>query len=182
MPPAKSSRKHFTKGTILLVVALLAVLTGLLWDGSPLGSLALRQAIRLKFPKVRQVSPSELVVWMRDPNRPPPMLIDARPPAEYAISRIDGAVEIDPTAPDLSSLNHISKDQPLVVYDATGAQGTAMVIALTTEGFTRVSNLEGGLFRWANEGHALVDDKGPATHVFPLTWSWGHLLKARFHP
>jgi rhodanese-related sulfurtransferase len=119
---------------------------------------------------------------MRDPNRPPPLLIDARPPAQYVLSRIEGAVEIDPAAPDLSPLYHISKDLPLVVYDAAGVQGTAMVVALTGEGFTRVSNLEGGLFRWVNEGHPIVDSAGPASRVFPLTWTWGRLLKARFHP
>ncbi len=182
MPPAKPPRKRFTKRTILALLLLLAVLVGLLWDGSPLGSFVLREAIRLKFRSVRQVSPSELVAWMGDPNRPPPMLIDARSPVQYAMSHIDGAVQIDPAAPDLSPLYHISKDQPLVVYDAAGAQGTAMVIALTGEGFTRVSNLEGGLFRWANENHPIVDSAGPATHVYPLTWSWGRLLKARFHP
>jgi len=182
MPPAKPTRKRFTKRTILALLFLIAVLGGLLWDGSPLGSLLLRQALRIKFQGVRQVSPTELVAWMADPNRPPPMLIDARPPEQYAVSRIDGAVEIDPTAPDLHPLNNISKDQPLVVYDATGVNGTAMVIALTREGFTRVSNLEGGLFRWANEGHPVVADSGPATKVFPLTWTWGRLLKSRFHP
>ncbi|MEO8140796.1 MAG: rhodanese-like domain-containing protein, partial [Gemmatimonadota bacterium] len=182
MPPAKPPRKRFTKRTILALLVLLAVLAGLLWDGSPLGSFALRQALRLKFQGVRQVAPAELVAWMADPNRPPPMLIDARPPEQFAVSRIDGSVEIDPTAPDLHPLNHISKDQPLVVYDAAGAQGTAMVIALTNEGFTRVSNLEGGIFRWANEGHPLVSDAGPATKVYPLTWAWGRLLKSRYHP
>lgn len=182
MPPAKPPRKRFTKRTIVVVVVLLVVLGGLLWDGSPLGTVLLRQAIHLKFPSVRQVSPADLVAWMKDPNRPPPMLIDARPPEQYAMSRIDGAVEIDPAAPDLQPLYHISKDQPLLVYDATGVQGTAMVLALTNEGFTRVSNLDGGLFRWVNEGHTVVDDHGPATKVFPLTWSWGRLLKSRFHP
>jgi rhodanese-related sulfurtransferase len=182
MPPAKQPRKRFTKRTIVALLVLLAVLAGLLWDGSPLGSLALRQALRLKFQGVRQVAPAELVAWMKDPNRPPPMLIDARPPEQYAVSRIDGSVEIDPMAPDLHPLNHIAKDQPLVVYDATGVQGTAMVIALTNEGFTRVSNLEGGLFRWANEGYPIVADAGPASKVYPLTWSWGRLLKGRFHP
>lgn len=182
MPPAKSPRKRFTKRTILASFVLVAVLIGLLWDGSPLGSLALRQAIRLKFRGVRQVSPAELVAWMADPNRPPPLLIDARPPEQYAVSRIAGSVEIDPTAPDLHPLNNISKDQPLVVYDATGVQGTAMVIALTSEGFTRASNLEGGLFRWTNEGHPIVADAGPATKVYPLTGAWGRLLKSRFHP
>lgn len=181
MTSPKSGRR-FTRGTILSLVLLVLVVGGLAWDGSPLGSLALRQAIRLKFRGVRQVSPAELVRWTKDPNRPPPLLVDARPAEQYALSRIDGAVNLDPAAPDLAALSSVPRDQPIVVYDAAGAVGAAMVTALAEAGFTRLSNLEGGLFRWANEGHPIANDAGPATQVHPVSWAWGRLLKSRFHP
>lgn len=182
MPPAKTPRKRFTRKTIVLLVVFAASLIGLVWDGSPLGGLVLRKAVALKFREVREVSPAELVAWMRDPNRPPPLLIDARPQAQYQMSHIDGAVLIDPTAPDLAALEHVSRDLPVVVYDATGVTGAVMVTALAESGFSRLSNLSGGLFRWANEGHPLVNDQGPATKVDPINWKWGRLLKSRYHP
>lgn len=176
------TKKRFTRRTIVTVVLLVAVIGGLVWDGSPLGSLALRQAVRLKFRDVRQVTPAELVAWTRDPNRPPPLLVDARPAAQFAVSHIEGAVNIDAASPDLTALEHVPRDQPIVVYDGPGVVGAAMVVGMTQAGFSRMSNLDGGLFRWANEGNPVVSESGPATTVHPVAWSWGRLLKSRLHP
>lgn len=182
MPQAKSPRKRFTKRTIVVLVLLLSLVTGFVWDGCPLGALVLRQAVALKFRDVRRVTPAELVAWMRDPNRPPPLLVDARPADQYALSHVDGAVNLDPAQPDLSPLDNVRRDNPVVAYDGPGVMGAAMVKALTAAGFTRVSNLDGGLFRWVNEGHPVVNNDGTATKVSPMSWRWGRLLKARYRP
>ena len=166
-----------------MVISLLAVvMLGFLWDGSPLGTSAIAQAVRFKFPELRKVTPSELVAWMADPNRPPPLLVDARPKSQYDMSHLDGALWIDPAAPDLAVLENVRRDNPLVVYDAAGIVGAAMAQALTDAGFQRVSSLQGGIFAWANEGWKLVDANGPATKVDPVSWGWGRLLKARYRP
>lgn len=175
-------RKRFTKRTIIVLLLFVTLVTGFAWDGCPLGAFILRQAVALKFRDVRRVSPAELIAWMRDANRPPPLLIDARPPDQFALSHIDGAVNINPTQPDLAQLTHVRRDLPLVVYDGPGAAGAAMVKALTDAGFSRVSNLDGGLFRWVNEGHPVLNAEGPASKVASLNWSWGRLLKARYRP
>ena len=179
---SKATRKRLTKRTVFFLLLVAAVLGGLAWDGSPLGSLVLRQALRLKFREVRRVTPAELVAWTRDPARPPPLLLDARRDSSFARSHIQGAVRLDPTQPDLTVLAHVPRDQPLVVYDAAGIMGTAMVVGLTEAGFSRVSNLEGGIFRWVNEGHPIVSDSGTAKTVDPVHWALGRLLKTRFHP
>jgi rhodanese-related sulfurtransferase len=182
MAKSKPPRKRLTRRTIFLLAMLVLLVGGLVWDGSPLVSLALRQAVHFKFRDVRQVSPSELVSWMRDPNRPPPLLIDARPIDQFVVSRIQGAVRIDPAHPDLDPLVHVPRDQPLVVYDAAGVVGSAMSVGLTQAGFSRVSNLEGGIFRWVNEGHPVANDSGAVARVHPVSWGWGRLLKARYRP
>jgi rhodanese-related sulfurtransferase len=179
MPQAKPPRRRFTRKTIVTLVVLAGLVAGFTWDGAPLGGFILRQAVRVKFRDVRQVSPKALVEWMADPNRPPPLLVDARPTEQYAVSRIAGSVHIDPAHPDLAPLAHVPRDQPIVAYDAAGVGGTAMVLGLTEAGFSRVSNLEGGLFRWANQGYAIVNDDGPVVRVHPVSWGWGRLLKAR---
>lgn len=163
----------------MIVVAFL--LGGLFWDGSPLGGLLVREAVHFKFKDVREVSPSALVAWMRDPTRPPPLIVDARPEADYALSHIAAAVRLDPVTPDLAVLAHVPRDQPVVAYDATGVGGAAMAVALGQAGFTRVSSLEGGLFRWANEGYPLSADSGQPTKVAGVSWGWDRLLKGRFH-
>ncbi|HWA15614.1 MAG TPA: rhodanese-like domain-containing protein, partial [Gemmatimonadales bacterium] len=151
-------------------------------DGSPLGAIIMRKAVALKFRDVRQVAPEELVAWMKDPNRPPPLLVDARPSEQFVVSHIDGAVNIDPAAPDMAPLAHVARDIPVVVYDGPGVVGSAMVVALQGAGFTRVSNLDGGLFRWANEGNPLVTGSGPVAKVHPVNQWWGRLLKGRYRP
>ena len=181
MPQAKP-RKRFTKRTILVLLLSVGLIAGFAWDGCPLGALIMRQAVALKFRDVRRVSPAELISWMKDINRPPPLLVDARPADQYALSHLDGAVNIDPTQPDLARLEHVRRDLPLVVYDGPGAVGAAMVKALTDAGFSRVSNLDGGLFRWVNEDHPVTNEQGAATKVASISWSWGRLLKARYRP
>ena len=192
MAQPKPPRKRLKKRTIIFLLALLALVGGLVWDGSPLGGLVLRQAIHLKFRGVRQVTPEELVGWMRDRyywadvlselRQVPPLLVDARPEDQFTMSHIQGAVRLDPVKPDLEVFTHVSRDQPLVVYDAAGVMGTAMVQGLNQAGFSRVSNLDGGIFRWANEAHPIVSDSGAATKVYPVNWWWGRLLKARHRP
>ncbi len=182
MSSASKSKRRFTGRTYLFFGAVVALLGGLLWDGSPLGGLLLRQAVRAKFTDARHVSPAELVRWLADPNRPPPLLVDARPDEQFSLSHIDGAVQLDPTEPDISPLRVVSRETPIVIYDGPGVLGAGIAPALMAEGFTRVSNLDGGLFRWANEGYPLVNAEGPATKVHPINWKWGRLLKGRYHP
>jgi rhodanese-related sulfurtransferase len=177
-----STEKRFTTRTILFLVFVALVLVGLFWDGSPLGSLVLRRAVKAKFSSVRSVTPAELVAWRADPNRPPALMVDARPDAEFTMSHIDGAVWIDPAAPDLSVIANVPKGNPVVVYDAAGTTAAAMAQALQGAGYTRVSYLEGGVFAWANSGQQLVDAGGPAKAVYLVNWKWGRLLKSRYHP
>jgi hypothetical protein len=74
-----STGKRFTKRTIVFLVLAALVLIGLFWDGSPLGSFLLRQAVKAKFSSVRSVSPAELVAWKGDPNRPPALWLTRGP-------------------------------------------------------------------------------------------------------
>ena len=182
MPARTVSGSRTRRRSLLILVVLAGLLGGLFWDGSPLGTWVLHQPLRMKFPLVRQVSPAELVVWMRDPKRPPPLLVDVRPLAEFQQSHLQGAAHVDPALRDLSPLQRIPYEQPILVYDAAGVGGTVMVIALSHAGYRRLSNLDGGIFRWANEGHPVVTDQGEASSVAPVSWVWGRLLKARYRP
>src|SRR4029450_9489279 len=102
--------------------------------------------VKAKFSSVRSVTPAELVAWKGDPNRPPALLVDVRPEAEFTLSHIAGAVRIDPAAPDLSVIANVPKNNPVVVYDAAGTIGAAMAQALQGAGYTRCSCWEGVVF------------------------------------
>jgi len=182
MSPAASPKRRLAGRSYLVLGVFGAVLLGFLWDGCPLGALLLRQAVHTKFSGTRQVTPTDLETWLRDPNRPPPLLIDVRPKEQYQMSHIDGAELLDPADPDISRLRVVSRETPVVLYDGPGVVSAGAAPALIAEGFNRVSNLDGGLFRWVNEGHPVVDASGPVTVVHPINWKWGRLLKGRHRP
>jgi hypothetical protein len=47
-------------------------------------------------------------------------------------------------------------------------------------GYTRVSNLDGSLFGWANEGRVVFAGALPTDRVHPYDSRWGLLLKSRY--
>lgn len=167
--------------SIILLSILTVLVLGVALPGSPLIGRALDIAIKFKFPGVRQVSPSDLVIWWQSPDRPPPLLIDARSYAEFRVSHLKDAVNIDPESPDLSALGGYRRTMPVVVYDAAGIRGVALAEAMRQQGYEDVSNLSGGIFRWANDGRPLVDHDGNATTlVHPWRAWWSQLLKAKY--
>ncbi|MFQ5964533.1 MAG: hypothetical protein ACE5KZ_09635 [Candidatus Scalinduaceae bacterium] len=48
-------------------------------------------------------------------------------------------------------------------------------------GFTRVYNLEGSIFKWANEGKPLIQGHTTVQKVYPYNAYWGKLLKRKYH-
>lgn len=137
--------------------------------------------IKLKFPTVSQVTTAELNTWLLDSTKPQLFVLDARTPAEYAVSHLKSAVRIDPVALDIATLS-TSKDTPIVVYCSVGYRSAKIAQQLQTEGFTQVFNLSGGLFQWANEGRAIFkDDQHPTQLVHPYDVVWGKLLKTNYH-
>lgn len=45
------------------------------------------------------------------------------------------------------------------------------------DGFTRVSNLYGGIFEWVNEGHPVVRNGMPTEEVHAFSKTWGIWLR-----
>jgi phage shock protein E len=74
-------------------------------------------------------------------------LIDVRTPGEYAAGHLDGARNI-PVAELKGRLTEVGpKDQPVVVYCASGARSAAAASALQQAGFATVLDL-GGIGNW----------------------------------
>lgn len=133
--------------------------------------------IRGDFPGVKQLSTDSLVVWLQAEDVAQPLLIDTREKAEYDVSHLDGALQLDPETEDFSSLDEVAKDTPIVVYCSVGYRSSKIAKKLLTSGFTNVSNLEGSIFTWANDGHRVVKDGQPVSAVHPYNKVWGMLLK-----
>ncbi len=89
----------------------------------------------------------DLSAALADAN--PPFLLDVREPAELEKDGfIKGAVNI-PVREVLNNLDKLpAKDQPIVIYCASGHRGAMVMAALQMLGYTNVKNLAGGLGAW----------------------------------
>jgi len=163
--------------TLLLLLVLLAPLAGCAQD---LGWAAVDRMIRHDFPAAPAILPDTLAARLGGPAAP--VLLDVREPEEFAVSHLAGARRVDPEASALpEEVLALPRDTPIVAYCSVGYRSAAVVERLRAEGFTRVENLEGSIFRWANEGRPVVRDGTAVREVHPYDRAWGVLLDRRLH-
>ncbi len=107
------------------------------------------------------------------------ILIDARSQDEFEVSHLEGAVHFPDFEDLLSYLKGRSEAVDLIVtYGSLGYRSSKLAQQLTEAGIEDVANLRGGIFRWANEGGAMVGLNGESTPwVHPSNKHWAHLLK-----
>ena len=148
-------------------------------DEGSLSWTAVSAMIERDFPDVQAVSADTLAAWLADSTREAPLLLDAREPAEYAVSHLPGALRVDPNA-DAARLadrfSMIDPSRPVVVYCSVGYRSARLAEQLAAAGFEHVQNLDGSIFRWANEGRPVVREGAPVEAVHPYDATWGKLL------
>lgn len=166
----------------------LGVILSTLWiaacDGSPAPEAeleAMTRKVAKKFNEVRQLSTADLAAWLADPERKPPQLLDAREPAEFAVSHLPGAIRVAPDAAAEQVLSKIDKTRPVVVYCSVGYRSSALARRLIQAGHAQTMNLEGSIFKWANEDRPLVRDGGATQKVHPYDEKFGRMLKGDLH-
>lgn len=133
---------------------------------------SIKRWVQRRFPSVQGISTADLADWLAQETARP-VLIDARRPAEYAISHLPDAVQANSV--EAVKAAGISKDKPIVIYCSVGYRSARLGEKLQTAGY-QVMNLEGSLFQWANEGRQLESASGPTQQVHPYGRLWGLLL------
>jgi rhodanese-related sulfurtransferase len=136
----------------------------------------LKKSLRHRFPQVEWISTRDLAGWLADNRRPAPLLLDVRTPEEWNVSHLAGARRVDPSASVESAADGVPKETPIVTYCAVGYRSGAMAMKLRAAGFTKVRNLEGSIFEWANERRPLVRGEEQVSVVHPYNKLWGRLL------
>ncbi len=63
-----------------------------------------------------------------------------------------------------------------MTYCSVGFRSGAFAQTLQEAGYTRVENLEGSIFKWANEGRPVFQDGRRVEKVHPYNDAWGKLL------
>ncbi len=174
--------KRFFIFTVILAVAGMGIMTGCSQNQEALTWPEVIRDIRNKYPDVKQLQTAELHSWLSDPKRDSIFLIDARANKEFQVSHISGAKNIPYNSKDpLKYLTDIKPDNPIVVYCSVGYRSSILARKLQTLGFKEVHNLEGSIFKWANEEKPLVQGQITAHKVHPYNAHWGSLLERKYH-
>ena len=75
-------------------------------------------------------------------------VLDVRPPEEYRLRRIPGAVLVP--LPELGRrMGELDREREVVVYCYSGHRSALACCWLRSAGFTRVRNLAGGITAWS---------------------------------
>ncbi len=135
--------------------------------------------VRGRFPGVPHLSPSSLDAWLRDTQRPAPQIVDARSKEEFAVSHLASARRVDPESAAPAALSALDPERPIVVYCSAGYRGATLARRLQNAGRQDVSNLEGGIFAWANAGLPIERAGQPTQRVHPYSRFFTRLLKPR---
>ncbi|WP_202796840.1 rhodanese-like domain-containing protein [Pedosphaera parvula] len=149
----------------------------LLMTAQTFGEETISERIHAKFPSVRQLPTAELASWLNDTNRPAPLLLDAREPEEFAISHLPQAQRVNPDAEVIQLITTLPTNRTVVVYCSVGYRSSALAGRLQKSGFTNVCNLEGSIFKWANEDRPLEHDGKPVKVVHPYNKKYSANLK-----
>ncbi len=155
----------------------LVVIAFVLLSCRPVDWFFLKRSLRIKFSEEQWITTQQLADWLADKQRPAPVLLDVRTPAEWNVSHLAGARQVDPNATADEAAGSTAKDAPIVTYCSVGYRSGKMAERLRKAGFTRVQNLEGSIFEWANERRPLVHDGKPVTRVHPFSAARGRLLQ-----
>ena len=133
--------------------------------------------VRAAIRNVKHISTAELSAWRADPSRVPPLLLDVREPAEFAVSHLPGARNVPWGSDWQLALRDIPRTQAIVVYCSIGYRSSVLARKLEQAGFVQVVNLEGSIFKWASESRPLIGPDGrAATVVHPYDTTWGSLI------
>lgn len=143
---------------------------------------AVRTDVRQKYGGVAQLS-TDALAKMLD-NREPVLLLDVRERKEFAVSRIPGAVRVDPGMWSWSFMKRFggqANAKKVIFYCSVGVRSSELAKrvqdALKAGGARAVYNLDGGIFAWHNERRRLANRKGDTPFVHPFDDHWGKLIE-----
>lgn len=103
----------------------------------------------------KRVTPSELTARLRAADAP--IVIDVRAASERAKAHIEGSLSVPLTHLE-EHLGDVPRDRDLVVHCAGGYRSSIGASLLEKHGFTRVTDLEGGLAAWQAAGLPTIGD------------------------
>jgi adenylyltransferase/sulfurtransferase len=100
-------------------------------------------------PTLAEISPAELAALLTQPERP--FLLDVRNPHEWDIATIPGTDKFIPVDELAARMHELDSSREMVVYCRSGARSARAIGSLQQAGFRKLTNLAGGILRWADD-------------------------------
>lgn len=173
---------HWKRMTVLLPVLFFMISVLLLsgcqrntdgnWDG-------IIKDIHSTFPTVKHISTEELQEWLTAEDTAKPVLIDRRERVEYDVSHLQGAFHANDMEEAMKIIGKEGKGRRIVIYCSVGYRSSVLARQLGKEDLTNIYNLEGSIFKWANEGRPVYkgDRQVSQVHaVHPFNSKWRKYL------
>ena len=99
---------------------------------------------------MRQITASELSAWVADSTQPQPVLLDVREPWEFAACHIATSI-LMPLQSVPARYTELARDAEIVVICHHGARSFQACMFLEQNGFSVITNLQGGVAAWARD-------------------------------
>ena len=100
--------------------------------------------------RITEVTTADVVA--RQQRGEAPVLLDVREPNETALGRAKGALVIPRGTIEGAIEARVPRDQPIVIYCASGNRSALAADTLQQMGYENVASLRGGFRAWATEG------------------------------
>lgn len=146
---------------------------GVQWAQQSASWKSVQEHLDTHYPSIPRISHQELRTMLLPENEAiTPQILDARSAEEFTISHIEGAMWTDVDRAADERVRQLDKKTITIIYSAVGLRSAPLAQRMMQMGFTNIKVLDGGIFNWVNEGHAVVDTNGPTigAHRFDATW------------
>ena len=114
------------------------------------------------------------------------VLFDTRTQEEYEKSHISGALLLPPQTPAddfIREHGEMMRERTAVFYCSVGQRSSDFLNrvykACKAAGAKECYNLRGGIFRWYNEGHPVVNGTGETDDIHGYNPLWGMMIEKR---
>jgi rhodanese-related sulfurtransferase len=135
----------------------------------------IKDITREVYPSVSQVGTGALAEWLQQAH-PSLLLVDVRSPEEFAVSHLPGAVNLQ-SVEQIAQAVTMKKPATTILYCSVGFRSSRLAHLLSQQGWRDITNLEGSIFQWANEGRPVYRGDIPVQRVHPYGKRWAGLLK-----
>ena len=174
-------RPKFLFASVFGLTAIAAVTGAIFFQTSDLDRI--HDGIEATHQRVDHISADQLIALPTDKV----VLFDVREADEFAVSRLPGAIRVDPEMDEYEFEDRfagILEGKTAVFYCSVGVRSSILAerVADLIEDTTDKAplNLIGGLFQWSNENRAMVSTGGePTSAIHPYDSYWGRLIENR---